>query len=173
LHDAFTGSQLSAALAFLQAHPGQVSPITITLWGGDVQALEEACNNKLRCLRKRAPKAVKSMASRLRSILKQLRAAAPGAEIVATGVWNFEVDRLARVAFLYRSLGKRINRAAARAGARVANIRRIFNRGSLAKQRARLCELTFICKGDVHPKDAGYRAFAKAFLAASGYAVKP
>ena len=30
LHDAFKGSQLEAALAFLRAHRGQVSPITLT-----------------------------------------------------------------------------------------------------------------------------------------------
>ena len=31
LHDVFRGSQLDAALAFLRAHPGEVSPITVTL----------------------------------------------------------------------------------------------------------------------------------------------
>ena len=35
LHDAFRGSQLAAALAFLRAHPGEVSPITLTLFGND------------------------------------------------------------------------------------------------------------------------------------------
>src|SRR3954452_12555607 len=33
VHDPFSGARLDAALAFLRAHPGQVSPITITLWG--------------------------------------------------------------------------------------------------------------------------------------------
>src|SRR5919201_6882609 len=39
LHDAFRGSQLKAAVSFLRAHPGQVSPITLTLWGNDVAPL--------------------------------------------------------------------------------------------------------------------------------------
>jgi hypothetical protein len=175
LHDTFSGSQLGAALGFLRAHPGQVSPITITLWGTDLAGIEERCHNKLRCVRKRAPHTLSSLASRLRSILAQLRAAAPGAEIIATGAWNFEVDRLARIGFLYRSLDKRIKRAAGRAGARVADIRPIFNpRGSIAAKRAQICALTFMCsQGDPHPRDAGYRAIAKAFLAASGYAPKP
>jgi lysophospholipase L1-like esterase len=175
LHDPFSGAQLGAALAFLNAHPGQVSPITVTLWGNDVGALEETCRSKLPCIRKRGPHAVAKLASRLHSILARLRAAAPGAEIIATGAWNFEVDRFARVAFLYRSLDKRIKRAAKRAGARVANTRRVFNpRGSVAKKRARICALTLICsRGDVHPTDAGYRAIATAFVAASGYALKP
>jgi len=42
LHDRFRGSQLDAALAFLQAHPGQVSPITITAWGNDVGARDRS-----------------------------------------------------------------------------------------------------------------------------------
>jgi len=175
LHDPFSGSQLGAALAFLRAHPGQVSPITITLWGNDIAGFEDGCHNNLRCIRKRAPHAVSSLASRLRSILAQLRSAAPTAEIIATGAWNFEVDRLARVAFLYRSLDKRIRRAAGRAGAHVANTRAIFNpRGSIAATRKRICALTFVCsQNDPHPRDAGYRAMAKAFFAASGYAPKP
>ncbi len=36
LHNAFRGSQLKAAQSFLRAHPGKVSPITVTLWGGDL-----------------------------------------------------------------------------------------------------------------------------------------
>jgi hypothetical protein len=35
LHDEFTGSQLDAATAFLHAHPGQVSPITLSIGAGD------------------------------------------------------------------------------------------------------------------------------------------
>ena len=171
LHDRFSGPQLDAALAFLQAHPGQVSPITITLWGNDVGALEERCRGRLRCLRKRAPRAVAKMGSRLGSILGQLRAAAPEAEIIATGAWNFEVGRLAKVRFLYRSLDKRISLAAAGSGATVADMRAVFNpHGGPAAVREKVCELTFICAlGDPHPKNAGYRAMAEAFLAASGY----
>jgi hypothetical protein len=42
--------------------------------------------------------------------------------------------------------------------------------GNPARAKARICALTFICsKGDPHPTDAGYRAMATAFLAASGY----
>jgi lysophospholipase L1-like esterase len=175
LHDAYTGPQLDAALAFLHAHPGQVSPITITLWGNDFTGFEERCHNRLRCIRKRAPHAVASIASHLRSILAQLRAAAPQADIIATGAWNFEVDRFARVDFAYRKLDRRIKRAAADTGARVAKMRPIFNpRGSRASKRARICALTFTCsQGDPHPKDAGYRAMAKAFLKAAGYTAGP
>ena len=175
LHDSFRGAQLDAALDFLRAHPDQVSPITVTLWGNDLVGFEDRCRNELRCIRKRAPRALGSMASRLRSILSRLRAAAPNAEIIATGAWNFEVDRLARIDFLYRALDKRISRAAERAGARVADTRVVFNpHGGPTAVRGRLCDYTFICsEGDVHPKNRGYRAMGKAFFEAAGYAPPP
>jgi hypothetical protein len=47
----------------------------------------------------------------------------------------------------------------------------VFNpAGNPAKEKARLCALTFACSAeDPHPTDAGYRAIAAAVFAASGY----
>lgn len=166
LHDPFRGSQLEAARSFLRAHPGEVSPITVTLWGNDVLPLSQKG--------KRAPRAIASFASRFRTILRQLRAAAPTAEIIATGAWNPEADRLAQTMPLYRSLDAAIAQAAAASRVRVANMFAAFNRGSVRAQRARLCALTFFCsKGDPHPTAAGYRVMADAHLAASGYPRNP
>jgi lysophospholipase L1-like esterase len=162
LHDPFRGPQLKAALSVLRAHAGQVSPITLTLWGGDLAPLSAKG--------KRASSAIASFASRFDAILEQLRAAAPTAEIIVTGAWNPEADRLAQTTPLYRKLDAAIVRAAARSQARVANMFAAFNPGSVRVQKARLCALTFYCsKGDPHPTDAGYRAMADAHMAASGY----
>jgi lysophospholipase L1-like esterase len=167
LHDAFRGSQLRAALSFLRAHRGQVSPITVALWGNDVLPLSEKG--------KRAPSVIASFATRFGSILRQLRAAAPTAEIIVTGAWNPEADRLAQAQPLYRSLDAAIARTAAASRARVANTFAALNgSGNVSAQKARLCRLTLFCsKGDPHPTDAGYRAIADAFMAASGYLRKP
>jgi lysophospholipase L1-like esterase len=167
LHDAFRGPQLEAALSFLRAHSGDVSPITLTLWGNDLLPLSQKG--------KRAPKAIASFASRFDPILKRLRAAAPSAEIIVTGAWNPEADRLEQAEPPYRSLDAAIARAAAASRARVANTFAVFNPpGTVRAQKARLCKLTFFCsKGDPHPTDAGYRAMAGAFMAASGYPRKP
>lgn len=164
LHNAFRGSQLEAAKAFLRAHPGKVSPITVTLWGNDVP-LPLSQNAK------GAPKAIASFASRLTSILKQLRVAAPSAEIIVTGAWNPEADRLAKAEPLYRSVDAAIKRSATASRARVANMfTALDGSGNVKTQQARLCRLTFVCsKGDPHPTDAGYRAMADAFMTASGY----
>lgn len=166
LHDAFRGSQLKAAVSFLRAHPDQVSPITLTLWGNDLAPLSAKG--------KRATSAIASFASRFNAILQQLRSVAPTAEIIVTGAWNPEADRLKQVTPLYRSLDAAIARVAAASRARVANMFAAFNPGSVRAQEARLCALTFFCsQGDPHPTDAGYRVMADVHMAASGYPRKP
>jgi lysophospholipase L1-like esterase len=166
LHDAYRGSQLAAALSFLRAHADEVSPITLTLWGNDLFPLSEKGED--------APRAIASVTSRLNSILKRLRGAAPGAEIIVTGAWDPEADQLEETQPVYRSLDRAIGRVAAASRADVAKTFAVFNPpGTVRAQKARLCTLTFICsEGDVHPTDAGYRAMAGAFLAASGFEQK-
>ena len=163
LHHPFRGPQLEAVKSFLKAHPGQVSPITLTLWGGDLAPLSAQG--------KRAPKAIAAFGSRFAAILKQLRAAAPTAEIIVSGAWDPEADRLTQTEPLYRSVDAAIERAAAASRVRVANMFAALNGpGNVKSQKARLCTLTFSCsKDDPHPTNAGYRAMANAFFAASGY----
>jgi lysophospholipase L1-like esterase len=162
LHDKYRGPQLKAAVSFLRAHSGQVSPITLTLWGAELAPLSAKGN--------RAQKAIASFAPRFTAILRQLRAAAPNADIIVTGAWNPEANGLARTTPLYRQVDVAIRRAARASRARVVNMFAAFNgSGNVQAQKARLCRLTFACKNDPHPNDAGYRAMAEAFLAASGY----
>jgi len=172
LHDAFKGSQLGAALAFLRAHRGQVSPITLTLWGNDLfEDFAPSCKGDLGCIRSHASAGLARFSSRLASIVRQLRAAAPNGEIILTGAWNFDVEHLVQSDTLFRSIDAAIARVAAASRARVAKMYPVFSPvGDPARAKARICALTFICsKGDPHPTDAGYRAMAAAFLAASGY----
>ena len=176
LHDAFKGAQLDAALAFVRAHPGEVSPITLTLYGNDwLPLLLDTCKGNVACVRKRGPSATASFASRLSSILQRLRAAAPRAVIIVTGAWNPDPNQLQELSPIYRSLEASIARAATGSRARIAKMLPVFNPpGNVGTQRARLCALTFICsKGDPHPTDAGYRVMADAHMAASGYPRKP
>jgi lysophospholipase L1-like esterase len=169
LHDAFKGSQLGAALAFLKAHRGRVSPITLTLWGNDVFGeFAPACKGDLACIGSNPRAGLARFASRLATIVGRLRAAAPKAEIILTGAWNVDVEKPARSDPLFRSIDATIARVAAAAKARVARMYLVFS--AVGTEKAPICALTFICsKGDPHPTDAGYRAMAAAFLAASGY----
>lgn len=168
LHDVFSGSQLGAAVAFLRAHPGDVSPITLTLFGNDwLPVLLDTCQGNAACAQERGPKEIAAFGTRLTSIIRKLRAAAPTAQIVVTGAWNPDPSQLVALKATYSSLETTIVRAAAPSHARVARMIPVFN--PPGKTRARLCALTFICsQGDPHPTDAGYRAMADAVLRASG-----
>jgi hypothetical protein len=139
----------------------------VTLWGNDLP-LPLSQNAK------RAPSAIASFARRFSSILRQLRVAAPNAEIIVTGAWNPEADRLARSEALYRLVDGAMRRSATASRARIANMfTALDGPGNFKAQKARLCALTFVCsKGDPHPTDAGYRAMEDAFMSASGYARK-
>jgi lysophospholipase L1-like esterase len=168
LHDPFDGTQLDAAVAFLRAHPGEVSPITLTLWGNDLFDLVPGCKDDFTCIQEHSAAGLARFASRLTSIVTRLRAAAPKAEIIVTGAWNIVPVHSAQSEPLFRSIDAVIARTATAGKARVAEIYPVFSpKGS----STRICAMTFICsKGDPHPTDAGYRAMAGAFLAASGYA---
>ena len=135
------------------------------------QRQRAASSSQLRTIYARA---IASFASRFHSILEQLRAAAPTAEIIVSGAWNPEVG-LQQAEPLYRALDKTIARSAAKSRARVANTYAALTPpGTARARRARLCVLTFFCsRSDLHPTDAGYRAMAGAFMAASGYPRKP
>jgi lysophospholipase L1-like esterase len=163
LHNSFKGSQLAAALAFLRAHHGRVSPITLTLWGNDLfDEFAPACKGDLACIRLHSRAGLARFESRLGSIVGKLRAAAPKGQIIITGAWDFDVEHHAKTDPLFRSIDAII--------ARVAKMYPVFS-PTPATLKAKVCALTFICtKGDPHPTDAGYRAMAAAFLKASGYA---
>ena len=172
LHNPFHGAQLNAALAFLRAHPNDVSPITLNLGGGDAQAFSDVCKGSFTCARARGPRAMRQLASRLGSVLHRLRVAAPKAEILVIGVWNNDITTTRESDPFYRALDLTIGRVAAGAGAHFADPFPSFDpQGSPARRKARICAFTFICsRGDGHPTDAGYRAIAAAVWAASGYA---
>jgi lysophospholipase L1-like esterase len=168
LHDDYKGTQLAAALAFLHARPGRVGPITITLWGNDLfEDFAPTCKTP-QCVVSHSAAGLARLGSRLSTIVGRLRAAAPKAEIILTGAWNFDVEHRAVVDPLFHSIDAVIARAASAHGARVAKMYRVF---AATGKNPKVCALTFICsRDDVHPNDAGYRAMADVFLAASGYA---
>ena len=169
LHDPFRRSQLAAALAFLKAHRGQVGPITLTLAGNDIIPAFDDCPRAsfVACVKTRAPKVIACSTARLASIVRQLRAAAPGVPIVVTGMWNFDPDHLDFTTPLYGRLSA-ATKAAVAGRATFVDLVPVFNApGSPDAQRARLCSYTLICTDDdPHPTDIGYRAIAAAILRA-------
>jgi lysophospholipase L1-like esterase len=175
LHDAFTGTQLQAALTFLQAHPGQVSPITLTLGSDDLPLLLGPCTVNgqidLACVQAGVPAFIAGLGARISGILEQLRSAAPDAEIILTGQWDSFLTALAFADPLYQTFNMTISAVAARNRVRFADPFPIFNpQGDPNAEIRAFCSLSLLCsQNDGHPSDAGYQALARLVFDASQY----
>ena len=172
LHDDYSGSQLSAALTFLRAHRGQVSPITVSLNGNDINSFLLSCPpGDLNCLANGAPAAISEYRARLTAILMALRAAAPDAEIILTDAYDPNVGAFAFADPLFQALNAAEAAAGATIGARFADPFPRFNpQGDLTAETTSICTLTLVCAAnDSHPSDAGYRVLADLVWDASGY----
>jgi lysophospholipase L1-like esterase len=168
LHDPYDGSQLSAALSFLHTHRGRVSPITVNIGTNDLNGLIALCGDDESCYFTNGPEVLDEIATNLRYILSQIRAAAPDAEIIT--FTNYDVASLfdARFSQLIQAFNSVVIATAARSSVRVADVFGAFNGGA---QPATLCALTFICSPlqDSHPTDLGYEAIARQIWDASDY----
>src|SRR5258708_7818051 len=173
LHDDYPGSQLHAALAFLAAHRGKVSPITLSLNGNDINDFLRTCPpGDIACIKDGAPAAIAAYRARLTSILIKLRASALDAEIVVVGAYDPNIGAFAFADPLFEDLNQAQASAAAVARARFADPLPVFNpQGNDTAETAAICTLTLLCsQADGHPSDAAYRALAGVVWAASGYA---
>jgi len=170
-------SQLGTAVAFLQAHPGQVSPITLNIGQNDLNQLNSACNFKMDCALAGLPAVLGTFRANLTGILTQLRAAAPDSEILV--LLQIDPDALkypfTTVEFVgplnqdQVPLNQIIREVADSINARVADEYSTFN---LGPQPATLCTLTGVCDPplfDRHPTDLGYQVMANVIWQASGY----
>src|SRR4051812_27874193 len=80
LHTQYAGSQLDAAVAFLRAHPGKVSPVTVSVGGIDVaDVIADECGADRACLEQSGIRG--RLGAGLDRILGALRAAAPDTEV--------------------------------------------------------------------------------------------
>jgi lysophospholipase L1-like esterase len=172
LHDDYPGSQLDAALAFLTAHRGQVSPVSLSLNGNDITTFLQSCPpGDLACIQNGAPAAIARYRTRMTAILGQLRAAAPDAEIILTGAYDPDAGEFSFADPLFTALNDAESMAGATVRARFADPFPVFNpQGNEAAETTAICTLTLLCtQHDTHPSDAGYRALTGLVWNASGY----
>jgi lysophospholipase L1-like esterase len=184
------GSQLAAAVAFLQAHRGRVLLVTLDIGAND----PEHCGGQpgLGQLAKCAVKDIPGAVDHLGTIMARLKAAAgPGVRIVGM---NYYLPALAEwrsglpgrvVAWTAEKLAATYNamlgRVYAKSGARVANVFGAFETADFTRPAGtgvprnvtRLCQWTWECAApprgpNQHANQAGYQVIARAFLQASG-----
>jgi lysophospholipase L1-like esterase len=179
------GSQLAAALASLRQGPG-IGLVTITigvndLYGCTVVGIDATCLAYVS----------RTMGTALRSMLAQIRAAAPAALIVALTYYNpllatsfgtpeapstiaprpADSQVATDSAQAFAGLNRVITTAVTAVRGRVADVAGAFavTDTSGSNQPAniqRLCDWTSFCTlGDAHPNDAGYAAMARAVTA--------
>ena len=167
LHNNYSGSQLDAAIAFLRAHRGQVSPITINLGENDLNVLRTLCGSDVSCYQIQGPKILEKIAANLDQILGALRNVAPNTEIIT--FTNYDVDFLIDPRFLEltNAFNEVVKTTAADHRVWVADVFTAFNG---PPQPETICNLTLICvSGDSHPSDAGYQVIAEQLWQASEY----
>jgi lysophospholipase L1-like esterase len=162
LHHPYSGgpdsSQLSDALAYLGAHPGKVTPITIDIGANDALGLiEGTCKLEPACIAAGAPALFEHIAGNLGLILGQLRAAAPRAEIIVLGLYNPFGSSIAGGDQLTAELNETMATVAASIHARFADPLPVFD-PSGALEQPTICLLTNMCTPlvDIHPTDLGY-----------------
>lgn len=176
LHDSYGGapSQAAAAVAFLAAHAGQVSLISVDIGSNDLLALVGSCRaaaDPTACITAGLPSTLATLAAHYATLLAQLSALAPTAHIVLFNFYNPLAltvpgsDQLAAVA------SGVVDQLASAFHASVADAFTAINHaaGSPAEP-AFICSRTWECTSfaNVHPTDLGYRTLAIALLRASG-----
>ena len=184
------GSQLAAAVAFLQTHRGRVPLVTLDIGAND----PEHCGGRpgLGQLAKCAVTDIPGAVDRLGTIMARLKAAAgPGVRIVgmtyylpALAEWHSGLPghmvawAAEKLAATYNRL---LTRVYAKSGARVANVFGAFETSDFTRPAGtnvprnvvRLCQWTWECAApprgpNQHANQAGYRVIARTFLQASG-----
>ena len=161
-----TSSQLSDALAYLSAHPGQVSPITLDIGANDaLGVIKEKCNLEPACIAAAAPALFAHIDGNLGAILAQLRAKAPSAQIIVLGLYNPFGSTIAGADQLTAALNESEQKVAAGFGARFADPLPLFNPPE-PLEKPTICLLTNMCTPlvDIHPTDLGYAVLAGTIL---------
>jgi lysophospholipase L1-like esterase len=163
LHTSYAGPQLDAAVSFLQSHPHQVNPITVSIGGIDAaDIIAETCNFDAACIKRSGLR--DSVGRGLDRILGAIRAAAPDTEIILVAFYNpFSISNPGTEGLWQRYYTSVQKDAARNNGARVVDISEIAH-------GPQVCQLTFLCaSGDPHPTDAGYRQIAEQIFKVAGY----
>jgi lysophospholipase L1-like esterase len=174
LHDSFGGasSQLTAALSFLAAHPGQVSLISLDIGSNDLLAVLAACGTNQTCIAARvgSPTQAGTLLGNYAQILAALRQAAPNAQLVVFNFYNPEAIAVPGSDALLAPINAAIRQLAGAFDASVADAFRVINhRAGSPAEDTFVCHRTWMCTAyaAIHPNQLGYHQLAIALVHAT------
>jgi lysophospholipase L1-like esterase len=170
LHDGYGGatSQLAAATAFLAAHPGAVTLISIDIGNNDLLDLVKACESSAPtdvtgCVTAELPETLATLAANYGQILTAVRHYAPAATVVVFNMYNPLAVVLPGSDQLAAAANQVLAGVAAGADARVANAFAAINvKAGAPIEKLSVCALTWECSSyaNVHPDSLGYWSLA-------------
>ncbi len=172
LHNYYWEPQLTAALAFLHAHPGQVSPVTLDMGANDVLP---DINITTCTVSARWSSDLATLQHNLNTIiLPQLKAAMTihgqwTGDLVMMNYYDPFIKACPQDVSYVSQLNSVIASAANGVGAHLVNVFNAY--GGTTSMASNICTYTWICSifSDIHPKTAGYQVIANAIEAATGY----
>ena len=169
----YSGSQLQAALSFIQAHPGQVGPVTLDIGTNDMsyaQNIKECSLLPASAFARR----VALYGSNMATIFARLTAALHGTgDVLAMTNYASQANQCPTNTSVARAFNQALAIAARRYGVRVAPVFDLL--GGAAVPNAALCLYTWVCSlyQDFHPTTRGYALIAAAFEGAAAYGPAP
>jgi lysophospholipase L1-like esterase len=178
LHNSFGGatSQLAAARAFLTAHPGQVSLVSIDIGSNDLLALVSQCEAAATssaalqiCLTAGLPATLTTIATNYEIVLQTVKSLAPGARVVMFNLYNPLAVTLPGSDQLVGVVNQTLAAIATGAHASVANAFGAINiKAGSPIEKLAVCALTWECTSfkNVHPTSLGYASLTLALIAA-------
>lgn len=180
----YEGTQVAKAVAFLQAHRGQVTHLTLDIGANDVQSCATASGIDFACV----GQGLVAISQNLPRILAQLKAADPQVQITGSTYYNpflvywlgsGSTDKLLALgsSVLQVVLNQILTTSYSAVGARTADVAGTFRSYAyvpfvqspysmtpVPTNVATLCAQTFMCRQqNIHATDSGYILMADAF----------
>jgi|SRR5579884_2735181 len=166
----YSGSQLNAAVNYIKAHAGKVSPVTLDIGANDVLPL---INSSTCTIASNWSTALSTFNTNFNTILQKLNAALAGkGDLIVMTYYDPYQNQCAsnpNVLADLETMNADIQSDAATYNARVADVSTAF--GGATTPNPNICSYTWMCASqhDIHASNTGYSVMASAFESAAGY----
>lgn len=165
----YSGPQLAAAVAFIQQHPSQVSPVTIDIGANDLLPFFNASTCAISST-ETITQIATAFDTNFNTILTQLKTALNGTgDLYAMNYYMPYQNQCPNLLPYLQTFNQNIAAVAQANGVPLADVFTAF--GGATTPNPNICNYTWICssKHDVHPTTKGYTVIAQTFESLAGY----